>query len=96
MVYGLRMTTVPLGEAKARLSALVDSAEQTHDRIVITKHGKPAAVLISADDLDELTETIHWLSQPGIRDVIDAGNREYAAGATTSLADLRAELDLAE
>ncbi|EGD55522.1 type II toxin-antitoxin system Phd/YefM family antitoxin [Gordonia neofelifaecis] len=90
------MTTVPLGEAKARLSALVDSAEQTHDRITITKHGKPAAVLISADDLEELTETIHWLSQPGIRETIDAGDREYESGQTTSLADLRAELGIAE
>ncbi|MGB6246297.1 MULTISPECIES: type II toxin-antitoxin system Phd/YefM family antitoxin [Gordonia] len=90
------MTTVPLGEAKARLSALVDSAEQTHDRITITKHGKPAAVLISVDDLEELTETIHWLSRPGVRETIAAGDREYAAGNTTSLADLRAELGLAE
>ncbi|WP_168703768.1 type II toxin-antitoxin system Phd/YefM family antitoxin, partial [Gordonia paraffinivorans] len=48
------MTTVPLGEAKDKLSALVDSAESTHDIITITKHGKPAAVLMSADDLESL------------------------------------------
>ena len=90
------MTTVPLGEAKDRLSALVDGVDKTHDRITITRHGKPAAVLIAADDLEALQETIHWLSQPGIRETIDAGNREYAAGETTSLADLRAELGLAE
>lgn len=41
------MTTVPLGEAKDKLSALIDSAESTHDIITITKHGKPAAVLMS-------------------------------------------------
>ncbi|NLE79886.1 MAG: type II toxin-antitoxin system Phd/YefM family antitoxin [Rhodococcus sp.] len=90
------MTTVPLGEAKDRLSALIEDVEKTHDRVTITKHGRPAAVLISADDLDELNETIHWLSQPGIRAVVDAGDREYAAGETTSLADLRAELGISE
>jgi len=47
-------------------------------------------VLLSADDLDELNEIIHWLSQPGIRAVVDAGDREYANRQTTSLEDLRA------
>ncbi|MFT4128007.1 MAG: type II toxin-antitoxin system Phd/YefM family antitoxin [Gordonia sp. (in: high G+C Gram-positive bacteria)] len=90
------MTTLPFGEAKDKLSALVDAVDKTHDRITITKHGKPAAVLISVDDLDEMNETIHWLSQPGIRETVDAGGREYAAGETTSLADLRSELGIGE
>lgn len=90
------VATVPFGEAKDKLSALIDGVAKTHDRIVITKHGKPAAVLISADDLEELNETIHWLSQPGIRQTIDAGDHEYATGQTTSLADLRSELGIAE
>lgn len=90
------MTTVPLGEAKDQLSALIDGVDKTHDRVTITKQGKPAAVLIAADDLDELNETIHWLSQPGIRETIDTGNREYADGATTSLGDLRSELGIGE
>ncbi len=46
------MTTQPLGEAKDKFSALIYSAETTHDIITITKHGEPAAVLVSADDLD--------------------------------------------
>lgn len=88
------MTTVPFGEAKDRLSALIDSVDGTHDRVIITKHGRPAAVLISTEDLDEMAETIHWLSQPGIREVVATGEREYVEGATTSLADLRSELGL--
>lgn len=94
--YYERMTTVPFGEAKDKLSALIDGVDKTHDRITITKHGKPAAVLISADDLDEMNETIHWLSQPGIRETIAAGNREYAEGVAISLADLRAEFGISE
>ena len=88
------MTTVPLGEAKDKLSALVDSAESTHDIITITRHGKPAAVLISVEDLESLHETIYWLSRPGTADAVAAADREYAAGETTSLDDLRAEYGL--
>lgn len=94
--YNVAMTTVPFGEAKDKLSALIDGVDKTHDRITITKHGKPAAVLISVDDLDEMNETIHWLSQPGIREVVDAGDREYVDGQTTSLANLRSELGVGE
>ncbi|HUO39814.1 MAG TPA: type II toxin-antitoxin system Phd/YefM family antitoxin, partial [Mycobacterium sp.] len=43
------MRSIPLGAAKDKLSALVDDAESTHEIITITKHGRPAAVLMSAD-----------------------------------------------
>ncbi|MEE4023989.1 type II toxin-antitoxin system Phd/YefM family antitoxin [Gordonia sp. PKS22-38] len=85
------MTTVPLGEAKDRLSALIDSAESTHDIITITKHGRPAAVLMSADDLESLHETIYWLSRRGTPEAIAAADDEHASGETISLDELRAE-----
>lgn len=88
------MTTIPLGEAKDKLSALVESAETTHEIFTITRHGKPAAVLMSADDLDSLRETLHWLSRPGVRESVAEAEREYAAGGTTSGDDLRAEFGL--
>ncbi|MCU1568826.1 MAG: prevent-host-death family protein [Pseudarthrobacter sp.] len=62
------MRTVPLSEAKDKLSALVEEADKTHEIIQITRHGHPSAVLMSAADLESLQETIHWLSQPGIRE----------------------------
>jgi len=73
---------------------LVDEAESTHEIITITRHGRPAAVLMSADDLDSLHETLHWLSQPGIRQAVADAEREFAAGETTSGEDLRAEFGL--
>jgi antitoxin YefM len=89
-----RMRSIPLGEAKDKLSALVDAAESTHDIITITKHGRPAAVLMSADDLESLQETVFWLSQPGIRHTITAAEREYAEGSTVSGDALRDEFGL--
>ena len=41
--------TMPLSEAKDKLSALVEDAEATHEIITITKHGRPAAVLMAAE-----------------------------------------------
>lgn len=88
------MKTVPLSEAKDKLSALIDDAESTHEIVQITKHGRPAAVLISADDLESLQETVHWLSQPGVRDDIEEARRERAAGHSVTGSDLRARLGL--
>ena len=88
------MKTVPLGEAKDKLSGLIEEAESTHQIITITRHGRAAAVLMSADDLESLHETLYWLSKPGIRESIAAAEREYAAGETTSGQDLRTEFGL--
>jgi antitoxin YefM len=86
--------SIPLGEAKDKLSALVDDAESTHEIITITKHGRPAAVLMSADDLESLQETVFWLSQPGVREDIAEAEREYTEGSTVSGDDLRNEFGL--
>ena len=88
------MRTVPLSEAKDKLSALVDEADRTHEIVQITKHGRPAAVLMSADDLESLRETLFWLQQPGIREDLVAGEREYGAGETLSGDELRARYGL--
>lgn len=53
-----------LKDVKDHLSEVVDKVERQHDRIVITKHGRPAAVLVSIDDLDSLEETLDILSNP--------------------------------
>jgi antitoxin YefM len=88
------MKTLPLSEAKDKLSGLVEEAESTHEIITITRHGRPAAVLMAADDLESLHETLFWLSKQGVRDAIATAEREYAAGATTGGEDLRAEFGL--
>jgi antitoxin YefM len=49
---------MPLADVKNRLSEVVDRLEREHGRIVITKHGHPAAVVISVDDLESLEETL--------------------------------------
>jgi prevent-host-death family protein len=43
------MQRTSLAEAKARLSALVDEAEHHKKRILILRHGKPAAAIVPVD-----------------------------------------------
>ena len=52
------MKTLSLSEAKMKLSALVDGVMTTDEEVVITKNGRPAAVLISPEEFDSLRETV--------------------------------------
>ncbi|HET7387620.1 MAG TPA: type II toxin-antitoxin system Phd/YefM family antitoxin [Nocardioidaceae bacterium] len=74
------MTTVPLGEARNGLSRYVDEVERTHDRVTITRHGRRAAVLISAADLESLEETLEILGTPHALEGIREGQADAAAG----------------
>jgi len=55
---------IALAEAKSRLSEVIDGVEAEHSRVVITRHGKPAAVLIAPADLEALEETLDLLGDP--------------------------------
>lgn len=88
------MQTVPLSEAKDKLSGLVDSVEREHEIVEITRHGHAAAVLISKDTLDSLYETLFWLSQPDVREDVVEARRQAEAGELHSAAEVRARYGL--
>ena len=58
------MTIEPLRAVRDHLSDFVDRAEREHERIVVTRNGRPAAVLIGYDDLAALEETLEILADP--------------------------------
>ena len=55
---------VPLSVAQSRLAEMVDLVRRENDRVVITRHGKAAAVFISPDELSSLEETLDIMSRP--------------------------------
>ena len=57
---------MPLADVKNRLSQVVDRLEREHGRVVITKHGHPAAVIISVEDLGSLEETLDIMDSAGL------------------------------
>lgn len=67
------MITLPLAEVRANLSKLVDEAVRTHLRIEVTRQGRRAAVILSAEDYDSIMETLAIVSdQELMREVRDA------------------------
>ena len=82
--------TLPLAEVKAKFSEMVDRVEQQHDRITVTRYGRPAAVLLSPEDLASLEDTLDLLSNPDALAEIEAARRDVAEGRVASAADLRA------
>ena len=67
------MRTLSLSEAKMKLSELVDSVESTDEEIVITRNGRPAAVLISPDEFESWKETLAVKADHDLMDEIRTG-----------------------
>lgn len=88
------MQILPISAVKNRLNELVDAANVTRDQVTITKNGSPAAVLVGADEWESLQETLFWLSQPGIRESIQAARAEVASGGGFSEEQIRAEFGI--
>ena len=74
-----------LAEVKNRLSEVVDRLEREHGRLVITKHGRPAAVLLSIEDLESLEETLDVMSNSKLVADIGEALAELDAGAAPVL-----------
>jgi antitoxin YefM len=83
------MKAVPLSDAKDKLSALVEEVDTTHEIIQITRHGRVAAVIMSADDLESLNETLHALRTPGVVEELAQADADFAAGNSVSGDELR-------
>ena len=79
------MTTVPLAEARANLSRLVDEAVRTHERVEVTRQGRRAVVILSAEDYDSIMETLDILSDQELMREIRAAEAEAGRGEVYTL-----------
>jgi antitoxin YefM len=80
-------TTTSLANVKAHLSAIVDSVQDTHERVVITRNGEPAAVLVSPDDLASLEETVEILSSRALMTDLSQAREEIESAQTVELTE---------
>jgi antitoxin YefM len=74
------MATEPLRSVRDHLSEVVDRVEHEHERVVITRNGRDAAVIISSEDLAQLEETLSVLSDPEALEDIREADAAYARG----------------
>jgi len=82
------MKTLPLTEARKDLSKIVDEVANIHEHITITRQGKPAAVVMSADEFASWQETIEILDDPEAMAAIRRGLRDVKAGRVRPLEDV--------
>lgn len=72
--------TIPISEVKTRLPELVSAVDEREDEIVVTRNGKPAAVLVNYTEFERLKETLDVLSDPVSMRQIAQSRRFYAKG----------------
>jgi prevent-host-death family protein len=72
--------TMPISEVKARLPELVTGVEEREEEIVVTRNGKPAAVLVNYDEYERLKDTLDVLSDPVLMKQIGQSKGFYAKG----------------
>ena len=83
--------TLPLAEIKAHLSEIVDRVEREHERVVLTRNGRPAAVIMSPADLEALEDTLDLLSdREAMREIAEA-REDVREGRSFSAEQLRAK-----
>lgn len=74
------MSTLPLTEVRNRLSELVDDVERTHERVVITRHGRDSAVIMSTEDVEAMEETLDILGNQELMQQIAKSREDLATG----------------
>jgi len=79
--------TLPFSEVKAHLSELADRVERQHDRILVTRNGRPSFVLLSPDDLESLEESLDILKDDELMESLRRSRREAEQGKRVRLKD---------
>lgn len=71
--------TLPLSEVKTRLPELITGVEEREEEVVVTKNGRPAAVLVNVHEYARLKETVDVLSDPALMHQIAESRNFYRA-----------------
>jgi prevent-host-death family protein len=86
---------VPFTEARAHLTELLDDVEARHEHVVITRNGRPAAVVVSPEEWEALEETVEALQDKELLAALRESEEDVRAGHVFSLDEVKRELGLA-
>jgi antitoxin YefM len=75
-----RATAAPFTEVRDNLSSIIDGLVATGGEFVVTRHGKPAAVILAHDDYEDLIETLNILNDDDAMSAIREAREDMAAG----------------
>jgi prevent-host-death family protein len=79
-------------DAKAHLNEIVEALQDSRDHVVVTRHGKPAALVIGWDAWEGLLETVDILRTPGALEEIRQAHEQYLAGEFDTLEQVKKDL----
>jgi prevent-host-death family protein len=82
------MKTLPLSDAKNRLSRIVKDVTERDERVMITRNGHPAAVVISPDEFESWQATIDILSDPDLMAQLQRSKKAMRRAKTYTIEDL--------
>ena len=83
---------VPFTDARATLSELLDLVEREQEHVVITRNGKPVAIVMSAEEWESWEETIEVLSDPELMEDLRASEEDVKAGRLYTLDEVMKRL----
>lgn len=86
--------TLPITEARANLTTLVDRVKRLLDEYIITVNGKPAAVILSAAEYESWKETNEILADKQLMKAIKNGEEDMKKGRYITFEQLKKELKL--
>jgi prevent-host-death family protein len=86
------MTTLPLSDVKARFSELAAEVERTHERLMVTRNGREAVVIMAVEDLEAIEATLELLRDPAAQRRVAQAEAEIARGEWLDEDQLRAML----
>lgn len=75
----------PLTDARNRLSEIIDDVTETASEVVISRHGRPVAVVIGYEEYESLVETLNILADDTTMAALNEAERDLAAGRLTEL-----------
>ncbi len=84
--------TIPLAEAKKKLSSIIREVDEKYDRFTITKNGVDKAVILSSEEFDGLLETLDILSRKEEREAVARAKEQVRKGETVSLTVFKSRL----
>jgi antitoxin YefM len=82
---------IPVREFRTHLAELLDEVADRREHVTVTRHGRPAAVLVPVDEYEALEETAEILSDEDTLDAIRRGLDDLAADDLVPLHEVRAE-----
>lgn len=85
---------LPFTEARTHLTELLDEIENVHEHVVITRNGRPAAVVMSHAEYDSLMETLEILDDAQLMADLAASEKDVAAGRLIPWKEVKRNLGL--